>query len=160
MNALIILVLRVRTLVSAHKGCCLTINRWCCCRIWDTVKRDATESIELIVEAFTWVWMVLQVSRVLWWRRKMNKERRRVRRKGGWIKGESRHTGCIWSIEVQWKQRLDRHGYTDKLKKKDRTRWDNLAWGVPEYVLDMDMNGAVDQMVHQTIRIFGLGCDM
>lgn len=54
---------------------------------------------------------------------------------------------------------MDRHGYTGKLKN-DRTRWDNLARGVPEKALDMDMNGAVDQMVHQTIRIFGLRCNM
>lgn len=55
---------------------------------------------------------------------------------------------------------MDRHGQELENSLFTRTRRDNLGWGVPGWALDMDMTGTVDQMVHQTIRIFGLRCDM
>lgn len=59
---------------------------------------------------------------------------------------------------------MERRGCLGKQKKKNGLitsgAWDNLGWGVPGCTLDMDMTGTVDQSLDQTIRIFGLRCDM
>lgn len=76
----------------------------------------------------------LRVKQTHWWRLKYRKRKK----------------------NKEWK---GIHAWTS-LKKKNlltHTIWDSLGWGG---CLETDMNGTSDQMVHQTIRIFGLRCDM
>lgn len=77
----------------------------------------------------------------------------------GLIKGK---TDTLVASEVQKEKKTKNekafmHGQVKKKNLLTHTIWDSLGWGG---CLETDMNGTSDQMVHQTIRIFGLRCDM